>query len=459
MSFAGQVTGGMTGTMKRVPAVPRPPRRRTSVRLVGLCAALATVLAVVLTPISSADTGGDKKRLDAHITQLRTSLEGTSQKLARAFENLKRTRAELPGARQALAAATAAQIVADRRNQAVAAALALAEADAAKAGDELAQNARDGQAVQDELGNLARDEYQQGGVSGLSIALEASSPADFTNRMIMMDTVMRIRSQTLRGLDTLRAQGQASQAHLLAVRQQVADLKVQAEAAVVRANAARKTAADAKIKLDVMYADQTRYAATVSAERATEIANVNKMQAQSDALARQLAARARATRAAAAGPSRQPASGSAQPRSAQPRTVQQGSGAGFLSYPSNAGVSSEFGLRFHPVLRIWRLHAGIDFAASCGSSVYAAAAGTVIMATPVGQSGGYGNRLVIDHGLQRGVDLTTTYNHLSSFVVTSGPVARGQLVAYSGTTGLSTGCHLHFETRENGTPVNPRLWF
>jgi murein DD-endopeptidase MepM/ murein hydrolase activator NlpD len=102
------------------------------------------------------------------------------------------------------------------------------------------------------------------------------------------------------------------------------------------------------------------------------------------------------------------------------------------------------------------LHAGIDFAAHCGTPVYAAADGDVILSTV---AGGYGNQLVVDHGIQRGTDLTTTYNHLSSFVVTGGPVDRGQLIAYSGTTGLSTGCHLHFETREDGIPVNPRLWF
>ncbi|HEY8883317.1 MAG TPA: M23 family metallopeptidase [Dermatophilaceae bacterium] len=115
-------------------------------------------------------------------------------------------------------------------------------------------------------------------------------------------------------------------------------------------------------------------------------------------------------------------------------------------------------MRFDPVMQIFQLHAGIDFAVNCGTPVYAAAGGDVIMATPEYASGGYGNRLVIDHGFQRGVYLTTTYNHLTSFVVTSGPVARGQLVAYSGTTGFSTGCHLHFETRQDGTPVNPRLW-
>jgi murein DD-endopeptidase MepM/ murein hydrolase activator NlpD len=66
--------------------------------------------------------------------------------------------------------------------------------------------------------------------------------------------------------------------------------------------------------------------------------------------------------------------------------------------------------------------------------------------------------LIIEHRLQCGVDLITTYNHLTSLVVTSGKVARGQLVAFSGTTGFSTGCHLHFEAREDGVPVNPRLW-
>ena len=117
-------------------------------------------------------------------------------------------------------------------------------------------------------------------------------------------------------------------------------------------------------------------------------------------------------------------------------------------------------MRFHPIWQRWILYAGTDFAVNCGTPVYAVAAGDVVMATPEWASGGgYGNRLIIDHGLQGGgVDLTTTYDHLTSLVVTSGSVARGQLVAYSGTTGSSTGCHLYFETRQDGVPVNPRLW-
>jgi murein DD-endopeptidase MepM/ murein hydrolase activator NlpD len=437
----------------------RPARHATAVRLVSMAVGIAVAGTLGLAPASTADTSGDKKKLDSDIALLRTQLEDTSKVLANAFIELHRTRAELPGAEQALAAADAARVIADRHNEEVATALAIAQANEAKAADQLAQNGRDTQEAQDQLGNMARDAYQQGGDSGLAIALEATSPEDFTNRMVMLDTVMRVRGATLRGLGTMQAEGKAVQAHLVAVRQQVAELKVQAAAALAQATAARDVAAAAKTKLDLLYAVQIRYAATVAAKKATEIKSINTMQAESNLLQRVLAARAKAAREKAA---RERAARAAAARAAHrpvPQNAPAGSINGFLSYPVNAPVSSEFGMRFHPIWQRWILHAGIDFAVNCGTPVYAAAAGDVVMATPEWASGGYGNRLVIDHGLQGGgVDLTTTYNHLTSFVVTSGAVARGQLVAYSGTTGTSTGCHLHFETRQDGTPVNPRLW-
>jgi len=420
---------------------------------------IAMACTLGLAPASTADTRSDKKKLDAEIALLRTQLEDTSKVLANAFIELKLTKAALPGAQQALVVANAAQAVADRHNEEAATALALAQANEAKAAAELAQNARDTQEAQDQLGNMARDAYQQGGDSGLAIALEATSPEDFTNRLIMLDTVMRVRGATLRGLGTMQAEGKAVQAHLIAVRQQVAALKVRAAAALAQATAARDVAVAAKTKLELLYAVQIRYAATVAAKKATEIKSINTMQAQSNLLQRVLAARAKAAREKAA---RERAARAAAARAARrpvPQNAPVGSINGFLSVPVNAPVSSEFGMRFHPIWQQWILHAGIDFAADCGSPVYAAAGGDVIMATPEYASGGYGNRLVIDHGLQGGgVDLTTTYNHLTRFVVTSGSVARGQLVAYSGTTGTSTGCHLHFETRQDGTPVNPRRW-
>lgn len=441
------------------PPLEKPfPARRPKARWVGLGVVLALAFTLGVAPLGSASTAGDKKRIDAEVAQLRTQLQDTSKTLANAFIELHRTRAELPGAQQALTAASAAQVIADRHNETVATALALAQANEAKAADELAKNALDTQAVQDQIGNMARDAYQQGAVSGLSIALEAQSPEDFTNRMVMMDTVMRVRGATLRGLDTMQAEGRAVRAHLVAVRQQVAALKVQAEAALAQATAARDLAAATKTKLDLLYAAQTRYAATVAAEKAAEITRIKSMQARSNALAKVLAARAKAAREKAA---RERAARVAAARAAHrpvPPSESVRSSNGFLSYPVNGPTSSEFGMRFDPVMQRYQLHAGLDFAVNCGTPVRAAADGDVIMVTPEYASGGYGNQLVIDHGLVRGVDLTTTYNHLSSFLVTGGHVSRGEVVAYSGTTGFSTGCHLHFETRQDGTPVNPRNW-
>lgn len=109
----------------------------------------------------------------------------------------------------------------------------------------------------------------------------------------------------------------------------------------------------------------------------------------------------------------------------------------------------------HPVLGYARLHAGLDYGAGCGTPVRAAANGTVIAQT---FTTGGGNKVIIDHGVVNGVNLVTTYHHLEAFEGGTGAVSRGEVVGYVGSTGYSTGCHLHFETHENGTAVNPRNW-
>ncbi len=124
-------------------------------------------------------------------------------------------------------------------------------------------------------------------------------------------------------------------------------------------------------------------------------------------------------------------------------------GTGIFAYPSNASTSSPFGWRVHPVLGYRRFHAGMDFAASYGSTIRAADSGTVIFA---GWYGGYGKAVIINHG--RGI--TTLYGHTSELYVAEGQgVQRGQAIAAVGSTGLSTGPHLHFEVRHDGTPVDP----
>ncbi len=115
-----------------------------------------------------------------------------------------------------------------------------------------------------------------------------------------------------------------------------------------------------------------------------------------------------------------------------------------------ARQSSGFGMRFHPVLRYSRMHKGVDFAAGAGTPILASASGKVVFAA---WGGGYGNVVVIDHG--KGI--RTRYAHMQKFTVSNGQqVAQGQQIGKVGSTGLSTGPHLHYEVWQNGNAVDPR---
>lgn len=117
--------------------------------------------------------------------------------------------------------------------------------------------------------------------------------------------------------------------------------------------------------------------------------------------------------------------------------------------PGYYRISSPYGYRIHPILKTKKMHTGIDIAAPSGATVIAANSGTVIYA---GYYGGYGNTVIIDHGGQ----ISTLYAHNSKLLVKEGDkVTKGQTVSKVGSTGLSTGPHLHFEVRKNGKHTNP----
>lgn len=120
-----------------------------------------------------------------------------------------------------------------------------------------------------------------------------------------------------------------------------------------------------------------------------------------------------------------------------------------LAFPAAGAITSTFGYRYHPILHFARFHAGLDIGAAWGSPIVAAGEGEVVGA---GWAGGYGRQVRIAHA----AGLSSSYSHMSEIAVATGTyVHRGQIIGYVGSSGLSTGPHVHFEVRKNGVPIDP----
>ena len=130
---------------------------------------------------------------------------------------------------------------------------------------------------------------------------------------------------------------------------------------------------------------------------------------------------------------------------------------GPLMRPVPGYVTSAFGWRRHPIYGYWGLHDGTDFHAPCGTPLQASGNGRVI--SEYYQSA-WGNRLILDLGRVRGHGVAVIYNHISGYRAHTGQVVRrGETLAYAGTTGWSTACHLHFTVMVDGQPRDPMGWF
>jgi murein DD-endopeptidase MepM/ murein hydrolase activator NlpD len=402
----------------------------------GLAAAVAVVLTVPVTG-ARADSDGDKARVDAQLAQTQATLEAATGRAQQAATAYTSATAALTGAQATLADAqgrvVAAEVAARQANREAGAARGVFDA-ASAAFDTATAEVNRGR---DEVGAFVAAAYRGAGLVALNAVLTARSPTEVADRV---ENLNQIAANRKRALDTLtRArwtardrQNDAQLAH---------DAAEAARAAAARALsdsvAAQTAARQAATAVQDLVRQRQQALATANQERAAVLARYNALRAESARIAAEL--RARGAR-----------SGSARVRVPDPRP-----GAYFLM-PVQGWKSSDFGMRYDPFYHVWQLHAGVDVAAGGGQPIHAAADGEVVHA---GWSGGNGNYTCVSHGTYQGRNLATCYGHQSKLLVSVGQwVHRGDVIGRVGTTGASTGYHMHFEVRLDGTPVNPLRW-
>jgi murein DD-endopeptidase MepM/ murein hydrolase activator NlpD len=433
--------------MRRVPVVA------------GACAAFV-LSAGLVTSGPAAGTSRDDvedRRGDVReeLDESQASLDHISAELADAVGRLDELEGRLPEARAAVDAARSEADAARERDAEIAGRLDVARAALEATAAELAARQAEAEDTQRRATSVVREAYRGSDLNDLAILVEAADPEEYADMLLLAETAKRAQDRTMARVQVQQAEIRSTEARQQAQEEELEGLKAEAEAAVEQTRQAEEAAREAQASLEALVAEQEETVAAVEAAKAAEEDRLAELTAESEAIERRLAEIAEQERAAAAVAAEEAAAEQRRRQAEGGADPGAPSGGGVLSMPVNGRLTSPFGYRIHPVLGYRKLHNGQDFGAPCGTPVYAAADGTVV---ETGWAGGYGNRVVIAHGSVNGVSLATTYNHLSSFAGASGSVSRGQVVGYVGTTGMSTGCHLHFETRESGTPVDPVKW-
>ncbi|MEO5992789.1 MAG: peptidoglycan DD-metalloendopeptidase family protein [Arthrobacter sp.] len=467
--------------MHRTGPQPVPLRRAVAGRRSRIVsAALALVLVAAMgasAPVAVADSLEDQQAaLREEAAKVQHSLEFVDSKIAQAASDLVLYQGQLPGAQQALLDAQGRVAAAVKEAEALAARVDLAQQNKAKITQQLETDKQKITDTKKLIGQIATQAYKSGGVpSNLSLFFGPNNGGSLTDTIDLADQAMRSQNAAMDKLTQQNATNINSQARLEAVEAEIKDLKAKADAALAREQAARGEAEAKKAQVDQLIADTTRIDAELQAAKPGIQTQLAQVKSQQDAVAADIAERDRKLREAYEAEQRRIAEAAAEAAAAAARAQGQAQAKPAPYVPAPQGSPSAFGLQ-HPLNGVpitsgfgWRstppgtidfygqggyMHTGIDFGAACGTPVFAAAAGTVFSAGWANDGGG--NNVKISHGVIQGNSLTTIYYHNTSVVVSLGQqVSRGQLIAYSGTTGNSTGCHSHFETWLNGRAVDP----
>ena len=263
----------------------------------------------------------------------------------------------------------------------------------------------------DRLGKRVRDIYINGQVSYLDVLFGAKDFSDFMTRMDLLKRVIKQDYDLVQTVLSEKSEIEAKQAELEKDREQKAEQEKKTRAAREQREekVKKRQALLDKLKTDKAYYDRM----------------YDEMMAASRQVTRMIQG------------------------SAQYSGPVSGGGTGGMIWPISGPVTSEFGWRVHPITGTQKFHSGIDIGGDYGQPIRAAQGGTV---TYAGWISGYGNAVIINHG----GGVTTLYGHNQSLAVSVGQsVSQGQVIAYCGSTGNSTGPHCHFEVRQNGEPVSP----
>lgn len=392
-------------------------------------------LAATTAPLAFADDLKDKKnKVEKKIDNAHDDLNESSSALRRATVKLRNAQSELAGARKTLARTrgqlTAARIK-DRRMQAE---LKQAEAQLEKAQADLKEGRRNVRKQGAAVGERVAEIYENGDpqLQTLTSLMSAGNPDDVTRTLATSESVLARENNDLDDLKAAEVLLEVNESNLADQRDLVENRrKAAAENLELMQSLEEKAVVETRsVQRLVGVAAQARSGAAKVRARDRKV--LQSLQADKKRIEELLRRRA--------------AKGTSKP----------GASDGFLSYPVQGHVTSPYGYRTHPIYGYYSLHDGTDFGAGCGTPLYASADGTVVESY---YSTAYGNRLVVDYGHVRGVGLASIYNHATHYTVGVGAkVKRGELIGYVGTTGWSTGCHLHFTVLENGSTVNPMNW-
>jgi murein DD-endopeptidase MepM/ murein hydrolase activator NlpD len=278
----------------------------------------------------------------------------------------------------------------------------------------------------DLIGEVARAAYQERtGLVSISILMDADTPRDLASRMHWSDTVFDSTAAEFQRLSELQAQAQAARHARQATEEAVAAKRAESAANVAATKSLADRAAASRAKVASLVAENAKLRKAAQDELEASKAQYAKLEREEA----RISAKIKGYDGDYSNPN------------------------GFIK-PVNASAGSPFGMRYHPILHYWRMHWGTDFGAACGTPIRAMANGKVVSAGWT--SYGFGNYTIISYGHMFGANLASGYAHQSKVIVRAGQhVKQGQIVGYVGTTGLSTGCHLHLQVYRNGVRVNP----